>query len=223
MSSDCSQNNACVNQKCIDPCPGTCGLNARCTVINHNPICSCSPEYTGDPFLRCIKVERKLLSIYYSITILLSLFMLHAFIFFYYLQNFKYIVANVVEIPSGNPCVPSPCGPNSQCRAIGDTPACTCSPNYIGKPPNCRPECLRNADCSATLACITEKCRNPCKGACGIHTICTVINHNPVCQCEPGFTGDPFSSCKEMPRSKNFSQCFGRIVDIQLFINFFSI
>lgn len=58
-SSDCLLNRACINQKCIDPCPGTCGLNALCQVINHNAICSCPPRYSGDPFIRCQAVIGK--------------------------------------------------------------------------------------------------------------------------------------------------------------------
>lgn len=58
VSSECSQDKACIKQKCSDPCPGTCGLNARCQVVSHNPICSCASGYSGDPFVRCI-IERK--------------------------------------------------------------------------------------------------------------------------------------------------------------------
>lgn len=58
VSSECAQNKACVHQKCVDPCPGTCGLNARCQVVSHNPICSCPPGHSGDPFIRCLP-ERK--------------------------------------------------------------------------------------------------------------------------------------------------------------------
>lgn len=53
MSSDCPPSLACINQHCRDPCPGTCGLAALCQVINHNPVCSCPPHYTGDPFNMC--------------------------------------------------------------------------------------------------------------------------------------------------------------------------
>lgn len=53
VSSECPLSEACVNQKCIDPCPGTCGINAVCQTVNHNPICSCAPRHTGDPFTRC--------------------------------------------------------------------------------------------------------------------------------------------------------------------------
>lgn len=56
-NSDCSSNLACINMKCRNPCPGTCGRNAECNVINHNPICSCYKDYTGDPFRYCSFIE----------------------------------------------------------------------------------------------------------------------------------------------------------------------
>lgn len=59
VSSDCSLDKACNNQKCIDPCPGTCGVNARCNVRNHSPICSCPLGYVGDPFVRCFVEDSK--------------------------------------------------------------------------------------------------------------------------------------------------------------------
>lgn len=97
--------------------------------------------------------------------------------------------------PSGNPCVPSPCGLNSQCRVVGTQAACSCLPSYIGRAPNCRPECSINAECPGNLACINEKCKDPCPGSCGISTTCIVIKHSPNCQCQPGYTGDPFAGC----------------------------
>lgn len=94
-----------------------------------------------------------------------------------------------------NPCIPSPCGPNSQCRVVGTQPACSCLQNYIGRPPNCRPECINNAECPNYQSCKNEKCVDPCPGICGTNSQCTVVNHNPVCSCFSGYTGDPFSSC----------------------------
>lgn len=64
ISADCAQDKTCINNKCKDPCPGTCGLNAKCIVVNHNPICSCTAGFTGDPFIRCVQVERKLILLY---------------------------------------------------------------------------------------------------------------------------------------------------------------
>lgn len=53
VSLECPLKEACNNQKCINPCLGACGTAAICDVINHNPICTCPPSFTGDPFVRC--------------------------------------------------------------------------------------------------------------------------------------------------------------------------
>lgn len=53
VDSDCSPNRACSNQKCRDPCAGTCGENALCHTISHKPHCTCPPGYTGNAFSRC--------------------------------------------------------------------------------------------------------------------------------------------------------------------------
>ena len=58
VNSDCVTSLACVNQHCIDPCPGVCGFNAECRVINHNPVCTCLVGYVGDPFRGC-SLERE--------------------------------------------------------------------------------------------------------------------------------------------------------------------
>jgi hypothetical protein len=160
VSSECDLTQACMNQKCINPCPGSCGQNAECRVINHNPVCTCIAKHTGDPFTRCDEIRYD-------------------------------------AIPT-NPCVPSPCGPNSQCKVSGDSPACSCVEGMIGNPPNCRPECTINNECSSNLACMNQKCKNPCPGACGPNSHCTVINHVPTCTCDNDFTGDPFYSCERI-------------------------
>lgn len=52
-NSDCKPVQACINNRCIDPCEGSCGLETKCHVKNHNPICSCRDGYIGDPFRFC--------------------------------------------------------------------------------------------------------------------------------------------------------------------------
>lgn len=79
LSSDCLLNLACSNQKCIDPCPGTCGINAICRVVNHNAFCSCMEDLTGDPFTLCSPLREyqyfKYLSVnMYELTILTLFF-----------------------------------------------------------------------------------------------------------------------------------------------------
>ncbi len=99
-----------------------------------------------------------------------------------------------------DPCQPNPCGPNSNPpRTVGEQCQCSCLPTMIGSPPNCRPECVINSDCSPDKACINQKCQDPCPGLCGINAACRVRNHVPICVCNPGYTGDPFSSCFLQP------------------------
>ena len=161
LNEDCPRDKACRRNKCIDPCPGTCGTNALCSVINHVPTCTCPEGMVGSPFVRCSPAPKQ---------------------------------------EPVHPCNPSPCGPNSQCREINGQAVCSCVVGYIGSPPACRPECVVNTDCSNHLACINQKCRDPCPGSCGVAAKCTVVNHNPICSCPSGYIGDPFVRCT--PRRK---------------------
>lgn len=97
--------------------------------------------------------------------------------------------------PPVNPCLPSPCGPNSLCQILNNAPSCSCLPEYNGSPPNCKPECISNNECSNQQACINRKCRDPCPGSCGINAECRTVSHIPICTCTNGFTGNPFSQC----------------------------
>lgn len=204
VSSECAMDKACIKQSCLDPCPGTCGFNARCTVINHNPICSCPSGFTGDPFERCVPEESKLSPFFAIHRIEMRKFAT--------VNNFRSsfrpsaapFLEQVVQAEPTNPCLPSPCGPNSQCRAVGNVPACSCLPNYVGRAPNCRPECTINAECSGNLACVNEKCADPCPGSCGPNAVCRVIEHSPSCSCQTGYTGDPFSGCTVIPCKISF-------------------
>lgn len=98
-----------------------------------------------------------------------------------------------------DPCIPSSCGLNSICRNVGGQAACSCSLGYFGSPPNCKPECTTNEDCVSSLACINEKCTDPCLGSCGINARCFVIKHIAICSCLEGYKGDPFSACNIEP------------------------
>lgn len=93
------------------------------------------------------------------------------------------------------PCIPSPCGPHSVCKDLSGVPSCSCLPEFVGSPPYCKPECTSNSECSPNLACINQKCKNPCIGACGVNAECRTVSHSPMCFCAQGYTGDAFSSC----------------------------
>ena len=195
----------------MNPCPAPCGIGTQCVVVNHSPICSCQPGYSGDPFTRCAPIPRKK----------------------HYEIEFEFIILNpvteqrlVINLPftaqldiqtiKPDPCVPSPCGSFSQCRDIGGVPACTCSQNYIGQPPNCRPECTINSECPSSMACINEKCRDPCPGSCGFGARCMTTNHIPVCNCPEGYTGNPFENCKLQDICKHFQNFLIKSVSTEL-------
>lgn len=202
------------------PCdPSPCGPNAECRERNGAGACFCFSGYEGDPFdqrrgcrRECEKNDdcsEKLSCVQFKcIDPCIGTCGSHA------LCNVQSHVPQCT-CPQGytgdpffachvesftprqpeNPCVPSPCGPNSQCRQINNQAVCSCSLGYIGSPPACRPECVVNSECALNLACINEKCVDPCPNTCGVEASCKTLNHNPICSCQNGYNGDPFVRC----------------------------
>lgn len=56
VDDDCSYTSACINHRCVDPCPGSCGVNAVCKCEKHHPVCSCNHGLTGNPLIRCYAI-----------------------------------------------------------------------------------------------------------------------------------------------------------------------
>ncbi|XP_066901555.1 notch homolog 2 N-terminal-like protein A [Halyomorpha halys] len=103
------------------------------------------------------------------------------------------------DSPGSTPCQPSFCGPYSQCHVEDGKSKCSCLEGYLGSPPSCRPECVKNTDCSWDEACNNNKCVHPCTYACGKGAKCQAENRdNPVCSCPLGFTGDPLVLCEKI-------------------------
>lgn len=94
-----------------------------------------------------------------------------------------------------NPCIPSPCGTNAECKEYDNRAVCSCALGMLGAPPNCRPECVIHQDCPSNRACQTQRCQDPCIGSCGFNARCTTQNHQPTCSCIEGYEGDPYASC----------------------------
>ncbi|XP_031635513.1 neurogenic locus notch homolog protein 1-like, partial [Contarinia nasturtii] len=169
-SSDCTTNRACVRNKCQDPCPGACGSNADCRVVNHLASCSCRIGYTGNPYSSCHFIEHDPVT----------------------------VVDECQQNPCSNSC--NPCGANSQCRVNNGISICTCLPGFIGSAPACRPECISSPECSRDKACVNQKCVNPCAiNVCGTNADCRVNNHSPICTCRNDYTGNPLIVCSPIP------------------------
>lgn len=157
-------------------------------------MCSCLPGYSGDPFRYCSFVPAIRKHGYYFHFLFCHLKLL-------IIQKIAYLKFNafITETPESNPCIPSPCGPNSQCRSVNGRASCICLPPNIEGPNGCRPECVVSSECSANRACINQKCVDPCPGVCGQNARCETINHSPICSCPASQTGDPFVRCFSAP------------------------
>lgn len=120
-------------------------------------------------------------------------------------ENSIFLYFTEKDIAIVNVCNPSPCGVNAVCKEVNDQPVCSCLPNYLGAPPNCKSECVVNSECKPTRACVNQRCINPCPKPCGQNTECKVINHSPVCSCKSGFSGNAFTMCSRVLRKLRFN------------------
>lgn len=99
------------------------------------------------------------------------------------------------------PCSPNPCGPNAICQERNQAASCICINGFLGNPyEGCRPECVLHSDCPQNLACISNKCQDPCSGYwlaqdTGSNSYCQTVNHMPKCNCFNGYAGDPYDNC----------------------------
>ena len=69
FNNDCSQNTACLNQTCQDPCRhggsnniDECGVNAVCQVVSHAPTCKCPEGFRplNSPYVACVPLDMDL-------------------------------------------------------------------------------------------------------------------------------------------------------------------
>lgn len=99
------------------------------------------------------------------------------------------------------------CGPQAVCISNNHIAKCQCPPGpYAGDPNDmttgCKSvPCVYNDDCPPAQLCnrLTHTCYNVCDElSCGENAICIAENHTPVCQCPPGYRGDPIpdAGCK---------------------------
>ncbi len=60
VNEQCKKNEICRNGKCVDPCPGLCGVNAVCTVNEYHRVrCQCREGFNGDPYTLCRRKYKK--------------------------------------------------------------------------------------------------------------------------------------------------------------------
>ena len=113
FNQDCPTDKACNNQKCVDPCPGLCGINAYCRVRNHIPICVAKKGTQGIHFFN-VKLQQ--------------VFEKYIFMFF--------ILATPRTVEFIEPCNPSPSGINAECSERNQAASCRCIGDNIENPLN---------------------------------------------------------------------------------------
>ena len=197
---DCPQTSACRPDalgvlKCISVCSEfTCPANAICVALGHQGQCQCLPSYTGNPNDRngCKPALRNQCT-------------------------------TDAQCPESDTCrsdgetgilVCKPvcdslkCGPHAVCLANNHVAQCQCPPGpYAGDPND--PEsgcktvpCVYNIDCPPTQLCnrLTHTCYDVCEeDSCGHNAVCIAEDHHPVCQCPPGFRGNPLPDVECTP------------------------
>lgn len=185
----CPSTQQCYNAQCVSPCilGDACAANAECYGDNHRAACRCLPGFDGNPLLRCERVECRI----------------------------------DTDCPSDracinqhciNPCANSPCASNAVCHVRNHNVACRCPESTpIGNPlvycerqpvAAIEPECRTDADCPSRLACINEKCAEPCHELrpCSQTAKCSVQDSVPVrtmiCTCAEGWVPNNEGECK---------------------------
>lgn len=195
----------------VNPCnPSPCGINTICKPFNGNAVCECLPGFHGTPTLGGCRPEctistdcprDKACSNQKCIDPCPGVcgFGAECHVINHSpvcscpnpLTGDPFVLCKepLPELPR-SPCEPSPCSNNGQCRVINDVATCV------------YPECVINQDCSLDKACYFQKCRDPCRDACGLNALCQVINHKAVCRCPPEYTGSPEVQCIQLAPSK---------------------
>lgn len=76
------------------------------------------------------------------------------------------------------------------------------------------PGCRSDDNCPDNQSCRNRQCVSPCTVAnpCANNALCTVVGHEPKCQCPEDFTGNPNINCYQS-KSYYFVVIANRVVE----------
>jgi hypothetical protein len=196
IDSECESGKSCINGNCINPClvKDPCGINAECYVYQNRAECRCRSGYRGNPLERCRVVGCTSNSDCPT--------------------DRQCINAQCI-----NPCVyDNPCSPRAECRVQNHIALCRCTSGYFGNPyVDCKkeqqPECREDSECPTKLACINNKCQDPCAKLepCQRPAECQVVGSVPVrtmiCVCPPGYISSGSGTCNPVKAIVEVGAC----------------
>lgn len=182
------QNNKCADiNECVDSNP--CHSTATCVNTDGGFTCVCGEGLVGDPIGTGCRKPGECFS---DMDCPQSA----------YCENYK----------CKNPCEnANACGHNAECIPVAHQASCKCpARTREDSKHNCLAiECEDNNDCSLEKACINSTCVNPCTltNLCGENADCLAANHQGICSCQPGTTGDPHLGCVPVQYCASEKQC----------------
>lgn len=187
---DCRDDEACdrLNRVCRPVCDAdSCAPTARCEGHRHQPVCTCQPGTTGNPYVECAGYRDQPQCVTDS--------------------DCPSQLA-CVNARCENPCAKSDvCAPQQTCTVIDTSPLrtvmCRCPVDMIiDSSGRCvpirqeQPGCRSDDECADSDKCISGTCILACRvEQCGINAQCLSKTHRAICTCAPGYEGNPHIEC----------------------------
>jgi hypothetical protein len=199
LDTDCNDDQVCHNNECINPCLvfSQCHVSAECYAEQHTAKCRCPPGLIGNPLEQCRLVECHVNSD---------------------CDDDKACIREKCY----NPCLTdNPCAPTAECQVSRHTAGCYCPVGFLGDPyVECKPPpvetgpvCFYDEECPLGLACIKERCLNPCYEIqpCHPSAFCEVVDTRPwrtmICSCREGWVPLDDRSCRPTDIGTPGPQC----------------
>ena len=119
-----------------------------------------------------------------------------------------------------DPCITSSCGRNAECKVQRHKAICVCPRGMQGNPLVACTEvgCRTNDDCADNEKCDylngvlgKRECQPLCRrNPCAQNAICKATGHQEVCECQPPYQGDGYTTCykRKIITAKVFYRCF---------------
>lgn len=175
----------------------TCAETAVCIGKQHQPKCHCPVGTKGNPFVDCSLEQTPVLQTPEC--------------------SIDSDCASQLVCTNShctNPCaINSVCSPDQECRVLDSSPLrtimCQCPSDAILDPSgrciaivSVQPQCRTDNECSNVEKCIKGNCVEACRlDRCGINALCKSLNHQSVCSCAPGYTGNAHYECTNIPKT----------------------